>query len=184
MRALYFFVLLFLALLFELLAGSFALPLFLPALVIYYLSLAGSVEAAFYLAVLFGTLLDLIYGRELPTTAVVLVAALTAGRLIRREAPAHPYETAMPGMGAALAALLGDGVVTFALSNESSPLGMFFWQLIFFGAIGLFLMPLLTLGLDGIGKQLGLSGALREPKSTFDRLRPRRVREPRAGRQP
>ena len=184
MKALYFFVLLFLALLIELLAGSFVLPLFLPALVIYYLSLSGRTGAAFYLAVLFGVLLDLVYGRELPTTALVLVAALSAGRLIRLKAPVHPYETALPGMGVALIAILGDGVVSLTLTREPEALGTFFWKLIFFGALGLFLMPLLTIGLDAVGKKLGFPGALREPKSTFDRLRPRRVREPRAGRQP
>ena len=184
MRALYVFMLLFLSLLAELLAGSYGIPLFLSALVIYYIALAGPSGAAFYLAVLFGVTLDLVYGRTLPTTAVVLVAALTVGRLIRLKAPVHPFETALPGMGVVLVALFGGGVVRLALANEPEPLGMFFWNLIFFGALGLFLMPLLTIVFDHAGKKLGLSGALSEPKSTFDRLRPRRVREPRAGRQP
>ena len=43
---------------------------------------------------------------------------------------------------------------------------------------------LLTLLFDRIGGKLGVSGALCAPKSTFDRLRPRRVREPRTGRLP
>ena len=49
MKTLFFFVLLFLSLLIELLAGSLGLPLFLSALVIYYLALVGPAAAAFYL---------------------------------------------------------------------------------------------------------------------------------------
>ncbi len=184
MKTVYFFVLLFLALLFELQVGKLALPLLLPALVIYYVSLAGRTGTAFYLAILFGVVLDLAYGRELPTTTLVLVVSLAVGRVIRLKAPSHTYETALPGMGIALTALLGGDVVRLTLTNDPETPGTFFWKLIFFGAIGLFLMPFLTLLFDRIGGKLGVSGALCAPKSTFDRLRPRRVREPRTGRLP
>ena len=184
MKTLFFFVLLFLSLLIELLAGSLGLPLFLSALVIYYLALVGPAAAAFYLAILLGVVLDLSYGRELPATAVVLTAALATGRLMHLKAPVHSFETALPGMGVILTALIGDALTNFALSRQPESLGLFFWKLIFFGALGLFLMPLLTLSLDAVAGKLGIPGALREPKSTFDRLRPRRVREPRTRRLP
>lgn len=184
MKAVYVFTLLFFSLLAELLAGTLDLPLFLSALVLYYISLTGPLGAAFLFSILFGVLLDLAYGRALPVTAVILAASLATGRLIRLKAPTHPFETALSGMGIALAAILGGSVVRLALSSQPENFGELFWELIFFGALGLFLMPLLTLLLDAAGRKLGLASALSEPKSNFDRLRPRRVRESRERKEP
>ncbi|MEI3002072.1 MAG: hypothetical protein V8T86_14430 [Victivallis sp.] len=114
-------------------------------------------------------------------TAAILAAALLAGKLIRLKAPTHPFETALPGMGIALVAILGGGIVRLSLSTQPEQVDEFLWELIFFGALGLFLMPLLTLLFDAAGSRLGLGAAICEPKASFERLRPRRVREPRGG---
>ncbi|MDR0932335.1 MAG: hypothetical protein LBM70_04870 [Victivallales bacterium] len=181
MRAVYIFVLLFFSLLFELVLGSFAFPLFLSALVLYYISLSGPFRRALWLAILFGVLLDLIYDRALPITAVILTISLVVGKAMHVKTPTHPLETALPGMGVALSAILGNIVVGLTLANQPARSDDSFWQLIFFGALGLFIMPILTRMLDKFGKKLGLSGALGTPKSKFDRLRPRRVREMQEG---
>ena len=181
MRTVYVFALLGLAFLAELLAGRLDLPFFLAALVVYYVSLTTSLGIGFAVSIGFGILLDLAYGRDLPVTAAILAAALLAGKLIRLKAPTHPFETALPGMGIALVAILGGGIVRLSLSTQPEQVDEFLWELIFFGALGLFLMPLLTLLFDAAGSRLGLGAAICEPKASFERLRPRRVREPRGG---
>jgi len=178
MRAVFVFTLLWASLLFELLTGQIGLPLLLAALVIYYISLATSLGLGFTLAIGFGILTDLVYGRILPVTAAILPAALLAGRLIRLDRPTHVLETALPGMGIALAALLGSGVARLALSGQPGSFRELLWELIFFGALGLFLMPLMTVIFDVAGRKLGLSPAIGEAKPNLERLRPRRGREP------
>jgi|GEM_PF-3456135 len=178
MKTVFVFTLLWASLLFELLTGQIGLPLLLAALVVYYISLATSLGTGFAAAIGFGILIDLVYGRILPVTAAILPAALLAGRLIRIGHPTHPLETALPGMGIALCALLGDGVARLALSGQPGSFRELIWELIFFGAFGLFLMPVLTVVFDAAGRKLGLAPAIGEPKSSLERLRPRRVREP------
>ena len=184
MRTVFAFVLLWASLLIEFLTGQIGLPLLLAALVVYYISLADSLEMGFTVAIGFGILTDLVYCRSLPVTAAILCAALLAGRLIRIKPPNHPLETAMPGMGVALVALLGGGLARIALSRQPENFADLGWQLIFFGVIGLCLMPLLTAGLDAAGGKLGLAPAVQDAKSNFERLRPRRVSEPRKERKP
>lgn len=179
MKAVFVFTLLWASLLVELLTGLIGLPLLLAALVIYYVSLVTSLGIGFSAAIGFGILTDLVYGRELPVTAAILAAALLTGRLVRLSPPTHPLETALPGMGIALAGLLGSGIARLALSGQPANFREFLWELIFFGALGLFLMPLMTVLFDAVGRKLGLAPAIGEAKPNFDRLRPRRVREPR-----
>lgn len=179
MKAVFVFTLLWASLLVELLTGQIGLPLLLAAMVIYYVSLVTSLGAGFAAAIGFGILTDLLYGRVLPVTAAILAAALLTGRLIRLSPPTHPLETALPGMGITLIGLVGGGVARFALSGQPGNFREFAWELIFFGALGLFVMPLLTVLFDAVGRKLGLAPAIGETKPSFDRLRPRRVREPR-----
>lgn len=178
MRTVSVFTLLWASLLFELLTGQIGLPLLLAALVVYYIALTTSLGTGFAAAIGFGILTDLVYGRILPVTAAILPAALLAGRLIRLDRPTHPLETALPGMGIALVAILGNGVAQLALSGQPGNFREFIWELIFFGALGLFLMPAMTAAFDAVGRKLGLAPAIGEPKSSLERLRPRRVREP------
>lgn len=178
MKAVFLFALLWAALLIELLTGQIGLPLLLSALVVYYVSLTASLGIGFAVAIGFGLLTDLLYGRALPVTAVILSVSLLTGRLIRLGPPTHPLETALPGMGVALAAVLGGGVTHMILSSQPGNFGNFIWELIFFGALGLLLTPALTVLFDAAGRKLGLAPAVEEPKSNFERLRPRRVREP------
>jgi len=181
MRTVFVFTLLWASLLFELLTGQIGLPLLLAALVIYYISLTTSLGVGFAVAIGFGILTDLVYGRILPVTAAILPAALLTGRLIRLDRPTHPLETALPGMGIALVALLGGGIARLALSGQPGSFRELLWELIFFGALGLFLMPAMTAVFDAAGRKLGLDPAIGEPKPSLERLRPRRVREPGRG---
>ncbi len=184
MRAAFTFLFLWLALMLELLAGQLGLPLLLVALVIYYALLTTSTAMGFAIAIAAGILIDLIYGRTLPVTPVILAAALLTGRLIHLKEPTHPLETALPGMGIALVAILGNSVARLALSTLPGKFNELIWELIFFGAVGLVIMPVLTIILDGIGRKLGLDTAIQEPKSNIGALRPRRVREPRKAKRP
>ena len=77
-----------------------------------------------------------------------------------------------------LVELLGGGVARLALSGQPGSFRELIWELIFFGASGLFLMPVLTILFDAAGRKLGLAAAIAEPKPSLERLRPRRVREP------
>ncbi len=158
-------------------------PLLALALVTLYFSFVFSPVTVFPPALLAGLVLDLGFDRPYPFSGVILLAALLAGRLIRPKAPEHLQETALCGLGSAFIAILGGVLASSAMVSSLPDPRELVWHLLFWGALGFAVTPLLVLGLDAAGRTLGIEGAIRQQKSTVGgRLRPRKVREAVKGR--
>ncbi len=169
-----------LAMLAELLFGNLGIYLPLTAYAVFYFLCSFSAAAGIAAAIVAGTVLDLIYGRNFLLTPFILLAACGAGWSLRRNRMETLLEAALPGMAAGVAAALG--AAAFQLPGGRPPsLQLLVWQLIWFGVTGLLLLPLTVLLLDSIAHTLGLPQFLKESRSRLNRnplgSRPRRVRE-------
>ena len=168
-----------LAMLAELLAGNVGIYLPLTAYAVFYFTCSISAAAGVAAAIVAGTVLDLIYGRTLLLTPLILLAALAAGWSLRRNQMETLLEAALPGMAIGATAALG--AAALRMPGGQPPSWLLLWQAVWFGSIGLLLLPLTVFVLDSAARTLGLPEFLKETRSRLNRnqlgSRPRRVRE-------
>lgn len=88
-------------------------------------------------------------------------------------------EAALPGMAIGATAALG--AAALRMPGGQPPSWLLLWQAVWFGSIGLLLLPLTVFVLDSAARTLGLPEFLKETRSRLNRnplgRRPRRVRE-------
>ncbi len=181
MKPTVFVTVLVLTLLVEFLLGNIGLTLPLLGCVLYYYAGAFSPGYAIAGALAGGLIIDFLYQRPLPLTAFWLLAALAAGRSLRRKENTAVIETVLPGMLIAVVLTIGNTIVSGG-GSERFRLDTLIWQLVFSGAAGMALLPGFVLLLDTIGKPLAVPCFIREPRSRLDTRplgrQPRRVRAP------
>ena len=107
MKAVFLITVTALAMLAELLAGNVGIYLPLTAYAVFYFTCSISAAAGVAAAIVAGTVLDLIYGRTLLLTPLILLAALAAGWSLRRNQMETLLEAALPGMAIGATAALG-----------------------------------------------------------------------------
>lgn len=179
MKAVFLITVTALAMLAELLAGNVGIYLPLTAYAVFYFTCSISAAAGVAAAIVAGTVLDLIYGRTLLLTPLILLAALAAGWSLRRNQMETLLEAALPGMAIGATAALG--AAALRMPGGQPPSWLLLWQAVWFGSIGLLLLPLTVFVLDSAARTLGLPEFLKETRSRLNRnplgSRPRRVRE-------
>ncbi len=167
-------------LLLELLLGNLGLNLSLTAFVLFYFAVTISLGNALFAAVLCGIVLDALYGRSWPLSPLILTAAVLGGWNLRRYAAYHLLDSVLPGLLIGEIATLGSAWAVH-LWGSVPPSDILLWQLIFNGAVGVLLMPVIVLVLDRAASALDLAGFLGTPRSRLGGKafgsRPRKVQQ-------
>ena len=165
----------------DLSAGNLGFALPAAGIVLFYFGLVGSFPRAAAAAAGYGLVLDLIYGRPYPVSALVLPVALAAGAALQHRIDSYLLDAAPLGAAVAFTVTLGNTLAGWLLSGRAPETGPLIWRLLFNSAMGAAALPAGILLLDEFGEALGLKSCrrirLRAERHTLN-APPRRIREP------
>ncbi len=167
MKLLFVATVIILAMLIELLSGSIGLYLPLTALVAFYLYGSMSLEIGIFVALLAGIILDLVYGRTLILTPIILIVAIGAGWCLHRKRPELLLETIPSGIAVGIVVAVGASVMRL-LNGLPHPFQRLPWEMVWLGGIGLLLFPLVIIILDPIAQQLGFPRFIKKSRSRWN----------------
>ena len=179
MKAIFLIIMTSLMMLVELLLGNVGLYLPLTAYAVFYFTGSISTEAGAVTGIFAGIVLDLIYGRAVLLTPLILLAALVAGRSLRHKQAKTLIDVALPGLIIGAVAVVGAALLR--VPDRQYSFSLLLWQTIWFGSVSVVLLPLTVFLLDSIAHLLVLPEFLTLPHSRLNYnplgSRPHRVRE-------
>ena len=162
MRKFFYFTILLLALLADLLIGNIGFSISLSAAVLLYIAGAAGIKYALWASVLTGVFLDMNYARPETFSAVILPLAVGAGCYFmpKKEYRYQLYRSLFSGAATGGVFVLGNAAAIFMLYGKtgypSGILSQFAASMLF----GVCSFPVLVLVLDSLAKKINLPGYL------------------------